>query len=50
MNGNDPGDSQSLIEARFAAQRIAFGPIIFQAARLLRDLGILEALRKPARG
>ena len=38
-------DSQSLIEARFAAQRIALGPIIFQCARLLRDLGILEALR-----
>jgi hypothetical protein len=34
-----------LIEARFAAQRIAFGPIIFQCARLLRDFGILEALR-----
>jgi ubiquinone/menaquinone biosynthesis C-methylase UbiE len=40
----------SLIEARFAAQRIAFGPIIFQAARLLRDLGILEALRAARAG
>lgn len=46
----DPADSQSLIEARFAAQRIAFGPIIFQAARLLRDLGILEALRAARSG
>jgi len=38
-------DPISLIEARFEAQKIAFGPLIFQAARLLRDLGILEALR-----
>lgn len=44
-----PEDTQSLIEARFAAQRIAFGPIIFQCVRLLRDCGILEALRA-ARG
>lgn len=43
-------DSMSLIEARFAAQKIAFGPIIFQAARLLRDLGILEALRAARAG
>ena len=47
---DDPVDSQSLIEARFAAQRIAFGPIIFQAARLLRDLGILETLRAARSG
>lgn len=43
-------DSQSLIEARFAAQRIAFGPIIFQCVRLLRDFGILEALRATRAG
>lgn len=43
--GHDPLGAQSLIEARFAAQRIALGPIIFQCARLLRDFGILEALR-----
>ncbi len=41
---------QSLIEARFAAQRIAFGPIIFQVTRLLRDLGILETLRAARAG
>ncbi len=50
MSKDDPADSQSLIEARFAAQRIAFGPILFQAARLLRDLGILEALRAARSG
>jgi ubiquinone/menaquinone biosynthesis C-methylase UbiE len=40
----------SLIEARFEAQKIAFGPLIFQAARLLRDLGILGALRPASSG
>jgi len=40
----------SLVEARFEAQRIAFGPMLFQAARLLRDLGILKALRAARSG
>jgi ubiquinone/menaquinone biosynthesis C-methylase UbiE len=40
----------SLLEARFEAQKIAFGPLIFQAARLLRELGILEALRRAPAG
>jgi hypothetical protein len=44
------GDDQTLAEARFAAQRIAFGPIIFQCARLLRDFGILQVLRTSRRG
>ena len=38
-------DAESLEEARFEAQKIVFGPLLFQAARLLRDLGILRALR-----
>jgi len=33
-------------EARFAAQRLAFGPLVFHAALALRDLGILEALMR----
>ena len=41
----EPADQLSLIEARYEAQKIAFGPLIFQAARLLRELGILQALR-----
>jgi hypothetical protein len=49
-SGNDPLGSQSLIEARFAAQQIALGPILFQCARLLRDLGILEGLRATRSG
>ena len=44
------GDHQTLAEARFAAQRIAFGPIIFQCARLLRDFGVLQALRTSRTG
>ena len=32
--------------ARFAAQRLAFAPLMFQACRALRDLGILEGLAR----
>jgi ubiquinone/menaquinone biosynthesis C-methylase UbiE len=35
----------SLEDARFEAQKLVFGPLLFQATRLLRDLGILRALR-----
>lgn len=37
-------DAMTASEARFAAQRLAFGPLVFHAALALRDLGILEAL------
>jgi len=40
----------SALEAQYNAQRIAFAPIIFQAARCLRDLGILEALDESREG
>ncbi len=39
-------DSKSVLQAKFDAQKIAFGPVMFQAAKALRDLGILELLRK----
>lgn len=32
------------VEARHAAYRIAFGPVVFQARRALRDLGVLRGL------
>ena len=32
------------LEARYAAQRIAFAPVVFQVCRVLRDLGVLRAL------
>src|SRR5688500_18397692 len=44
-----PADSMSLAEARFEAQKLVFGPLLFQATRVLRELGILRALRA-ARG
>lgn len=37
-------DSKSALEAQFEAQKIAFAPIIFQVARSMRDLGVLECL------
>lgn len=39
-------DPLSATEAKFQAQQIAFGPMVFQAAVALRDLGILAALEK----
>ncbi len=41
-------DERSNLEARFTAQRLAFGPMMFQAARVLRDSGALEFLRERA--
>jgi ubiquinone/menaquinone biosynthesis C-methylase UbiE len=42
--------AESLEEARFEAQKIVFGPLLFQAVRLLRDWGILRALRTAREG
>lgn len=39
-------DNTSALQAKFQAQQIAFGPIAFQAAVALRDLGILAALEQ----
>jgi hypothetical protein len=39
-------DQKSALQAKFDAQKIAFGPMMFQAARALRDLGILEVIRE----
>lgn len=47
--GNKKSDVPSLAEARLEAQKLVFGPLLFQAARVLRDMGILRALRA-ARG
>lgn len=37
-------DKQSAFEARFEAQKIAFGPVVFQCVRYAWKRGILEAL------
>jgi len=38
----------SILAAMHTAQTIAWGPILFQAARVMRDRGLLAALRKGA--
>lgn len=38
-------DDKSNLEAKFDAQKLAFGPLMFQAARCLRDTGALEYLK-----
>ena len=37
-------DTKTALEAQYEAQKIAFAPVIFQVARSMRDLGILESL------
>ncbi|HSN60622.1 MAG TPA: class I SAM-dependent methyltransferase, partial [Ferruginibacter sp.] len=39
-------DNISALEAKEAAQWIAFGPVIFQAARVLRNTGILKLIQE----
>ncbi len=46
MNENFGNDDKSALQAKLDAQKIAFAPIMFQAARSLRDLGILAYLLK----
>jgi len=43
-------DEKSAVQAKFDAQKIAFGPIMFQAAKALRDFGILSYLLKHRKG
>lgn len=37
-------DKHTALQAKQEAQRIAFGPFIFQAAKAMRDLGVLSAV------
>ncbi len=39
----------STLDAKFEAQKIAFGPIVFQATKVLRDKGVLIFLQKQRR-
>lgn len=50
MARNYGNDNKSALDAKSDAQKIAFAPIMFQAARALRDLGILSYLRKQKDG
>lgn len=42
-------DNKSALQAKFDAQKIAFAPIMFQASKALRDMGILDFLMKKRR-
>jgi len=42
----DSPETISAVDAKFEAQKIAFSPVVFQATLAMRDLGILEAVRK----
>jgi hypothetical protein len=46
MARNYGNDDKSALDAKSDAQKIAFAPIMFQAAKALRDLKILSFLRK----
>ncbi|HSZ25671.1 MAG TPA: hypothetical protein VK766_08145, partial [Cytophagaceae bacterium] len=39
-------DGKRAIDAKNDAQKIAWGPFVFQSAKALRDLGILELIEK----
>lgn len=39
-------DTQSAFDAKVEAQRIAFGPVVFQACRVLRHTGLLELVHR----
>lgn len=43
---NFGSDKLSALDAKFEAQKIAFGPIAFQAVRVMRDLGILQKVEE----
>ncbi|MBN2165421.1 MAG: methyltransferase domain-containing protein [Marinilabiliaceae bacterium] len=43
-------DTKTAIQAKFDAQKIAFAPIMFQAALSLRNLGILELIKNRRKG
>ncbi|HOO71294.1 MAG TPA: methyltransferase [Spirochaetota bacterium] len=42
-------EDKSNLQAKFDAQKIAFAPLMFQAARVLRDSGILDIIKKHRR-
>lgn len=50
MDLNYGNDNKSALQAKYDAQKIAFAPIMFQAARALRNLGILETVKKSRKG
>ena len=47
---NYGSDNKSALQAVYDAQKIAFAPIMFHAAKSLRDLGILEIIKGSRKG
>ncbi|WP_340115068.1 class I SAM-dependent methyltransferase [Maribellus mangrovi] len=47
---NYGNDNKKAVKAKLDAQKIAFAPMMFQAAKTLRDLGILNYLLKNKKG
>ena len=50
MSYNFGNDKKSAYQAQFDAQKIAFAPIMFQASRALRNLGILRVIYENKEG
>ncbi len=50
MAENYGSDNKSALQAKIDAQKIAFAPIVFQAVKSLRNLGILELLNSSQNG
>jgi hypothetical protein len=42
MSLNFGSDKKRAVQAKYDAQKLAFGPVMFQAALALRNLGILR--------
>ena len=41
-------DTKTALEAKGLAQFIAFGPVVFQVAKVMRDTGILKVIEDAA--
>jgi hypothetical protein len=41
-------DNKTALEAKGLAQFIAFGPVVFQVAKVMRDKGILSVIEESA--
>ncbi len=50
MAVNYGSDKKRAVDAKYDAQKIAFGPIMFQAALALRNLGILNVVKEAGEG
>lgn len=50
MSLNFGSDKKRAVQAKFDAQKVAFAPIMFQAALALRNLGILELVKDSEEG